>query len=303
MVSKVKKTTTKSLKDLRGSRRSWRKKSPLRTAVSTSTAIIASIHRRISRLLAKLTPIHKINENNNNIINPYKLLKKTKTAPAPNDFDFEVSEDPYASVRKTLSFQDVNTTKICRLPPQPPHRKRRTVFLDLDETLVHSTPSPAPDHYDFIVRPVIDGTVIEFYVLKRPGLEEFLSSLAAKFEVVIFTAALREYAELVLDRLDEANRYVSHRLYRDSCRTVDGRLVKDLSETGRELDRVVIVDDNPNSFSKQAENAIMIKPFIDNLWDTELWKLTRFFDGCECYVDTRDAISEEALSMFQKFKA
>ncbi|KAL1288994.1 hypothetical protein HN51_057447 [Arachis hypogaea] len=289
MVSKAKKTTIKSLKDLRGSRRSWRKKSPLRKAVTASTAILASIHRRISRLLTKLTPNHKIKDNNKNV--PYKLLKKTKTAPAPNDLDFQVSEDPFASVRKTLSFQDVDSTKICHLPPQPSHRRRKTVFLDLDETLVHSKPSPAPEHYDFVVRPVIDGAEIEFYVLKRPGLEEFLSALAAKFEVVIFTAALREYAELVLDRLDKDNRYVSHRLYRDSCRPVDGRLVKDLSETGRELDRVVIVDDNPNSFSKQPENAIMIKPFIDNLWDTELWKLRKFFDACDCFDDTREAIS------------
>ena len=166
------------------------------------------------------------------------------------------------------------------------------MFLDLDETLVHSKAAPPPERYDFVVRPVIDGEAVEFYVLKRPGVEEFLEALAAKFEVVVFTAALREYAELVLDRLDRENRFVSHRLYRDSCRHVDGKLVKDLSETGRDLDRVVIVDDNPNSFAKQPENAILIKPFVDDVWDRELWKLRGFFDGCDCYDDMRDAVKK-----------
>lgn len=71
---------------------------------------------------------------------------------------------------------------------------------------------------------------------------------------------------------------------------VDGKLVKDLSETGRDLKRVVIVDDNPNSFANQPENAILIKPFVDDLWDRELWKLGSFFDGSDCYEDMKDAV-------------
>ncbi|KAF4359552.1 hypothetical protein F8388_003555 [Cannabis sativa] len=64
---------------------------------------------------------------------------------------------------------------------------------------------------------------LNFYVLKRPGVDELLEYLREnndKFEVVVFTAGLREYASLVLDKLD-GNRVMSHRLYRNSCKEVD----------------------------------------------------------------------------------
>lgn len=132
---------------------------------------------------------------------------------------------------------------------------------------------------------------MNFYVLKRPGVDDLLEFLTAKYEVVVFTAALEGYASMVLDRVDPKRR-ISHRLYRDSCREVDGKLVKDLSEMGRDLKRVVIVDDNPNSYAKQPENAIPIRPFINDLGDQELWKLIKFFEISDCFDDMRDAVRQ-----------
>jgi RNA polymerase II subunit A small phosphatase-like protein len=212
--------------------------------------------------------------------NSYKILKKTTT-----HFNLH-QETSLNTVCKTLLFDD-NESTTALLPPSILNRK--TIFLDLDETLVHSTTSPPPDRFDFVVRPIIDGAPMDFYVVKRPGIDELLESLASRFEIVVFTAALKEYASLVLDRLDR-NRFISHRLYRDSCRNIDGKLVKDLSHVGRDLKSVVIVDDNPVSFSNQPENAILIKPFVDDICDRELWKLKSFFDGSECFDDIRDAI-------------
>ncbi|KAF4378000.1 hypothetical protein G4B88_004607 [Cannabis sativa] len=51
---------------------------------------------------------------------------------------------------------------------------------------------------------------LNFYVLKRPGVDELLEYLREnddKFEVVVFTAGLREYASLVLDKLDGNREY------------------------------------------------------------------------------------------------
>lgn len=154
---------------------------------------------------------------------------------------------------------------------------------------MHSTANIPPDRYDFVVRPVIDGEKAEFYVLKRPFVDEFLSFLSDKFEIVVFTAGIEEYASLVLDRLDW-RKLISHRLYRDSCKEFEGKFVKDLSEIGRELNRVVIVDDNPNSYQFQPDNAIPIKPFTDDLGDDELKRMIQFFEGCDLVEDMRDAV-------------
>ncbi|KAK2393787.1 SCP1 small phosphatase [Trifolium repens] len=276
MVSKTKKKAPiKSIKDI--NRRRWRRKTPIKNVVAASSAVLSSIHRRISKLLTKLG-ITRLSSNRKR--NSYKILKKTTT-----HFNLH-QETSLNTVCKTLLFDD-NESTTALLPPSILNRK--TIFLDLDETLVHSTTSPPPDRFDFVVRPIIDGAPMDFYVVKRPGIDELLESLASRFEIVVFTAALKEYASLVLDRLDR-NRFISHRLYRDSCRNIDGKLVKDLSHVGRDLKSVVIVDDNPVSFSNQPENAILIKPFVDDICDRELWKLKRFFDGSECFDDMRDAI-------------
>ena len=168
---------------------------------------------------------------------------------------------------------------------------KRTVFLDLDETLVHSKADPPPERFDFVVRPSIEGEFMNFYVLKRPGVDRLLAALSEKFEVVVFTAGLKEYASLVLDHLDP-DCVISHRFYRDSCKEVDGKFVKDLSELGRDLKRVVIVDDNPNATALQPENAIPIRPFTDDLGDRELGRLIEFFESSDCYEDMRDAVKQ-----------
>lgn len=132
---------------------------------------------------------------------------------------------------------------------------------------------------------------MNFYVLKRPGVDEFLESISKEFEIVVFTAGLKEYASLVLDKIDR-NGVISHRLFRDSCKEMDGRFVKDLSQIGRDLKNVVLVDDNPNAYIFQPDNALPVRPFIDDLQDRELENVRRFFEGSDCFEDMRDAVKK-----------
>ncbi|XP_016447101.1 uncharacterized protein LOC107772129 [Nicotiana tabacum] len=279
MVSKItKRTPTKSIKNRRNLpshlRRS-KKKSP--STKNAASVVVASInkslytcHRRLIKLFSKFT----------RIATPKKTPKKQGYQLLGKVFDESAANEN--NLRRSL-FDDGNA-----LPPLVSPDKR-TIFLDLDETLVHSKPNPPPEKYDFIVRPVIDGHRVEFYVLKRPFVDELLEFLSEKFEVVVFTAGLKEYASLVLDRIDRKG-LISHRLFRDSCKEVDGKFVKDLSDMGRDMKRVVIVDDNPNSYLFQPENAIPIRPFTDDLGDGELKKLIEFLNGCVEVEDMRDAV-------------
>nr|GFC98052.1 Dullard phosphatase domain, eukaryotic [Tanacetum cinerariifolium] len=69
----------------------------------------------------------------------------------------------------------------------------------------------------------------------------------------------------MLDRLEPYG-FISHRLYRDSRKLVNGKHhVKDLSNLGRDLRNVLIVDDKHRSYKLQPENGIPIKRFIDDL--------------------------------------
>ncbi|KAA0052598.1 hypothetical protein IC582_017803 [Cucumis melo] len=254
--------------------RRHRRKSPIKNA---SSAVVATInrslytcHRRLLKIFSKLARISTPNRHKG-----YKSLRKTSSSS---------SSSSESDIVRTLVFDN-------RLLPPLISPAKRTVLLDLDETLVHSKLDPPPKKFDFVVRPRIDGEILNFYVLKRPGVDQFLEALADKFEIVVFTAGLKEYASLVLNHLDKKS-VISHRLYRDSCKEVDGKYVKDLSEIGRDLRRVVIVDDNPNAYVYQPENAIPIPSFVDDPADMELRKLVRFFEVCDCYDDMRDAVKQ-----------
>ncbi|KAL4291121.1 hypothetical protein GQ457_14G008940 [Hibiscus cannabinus] len=177
------------------------------------------------------------------------------------------------------------------LPPLVPGKKR-TVVLDMDGTLVHSTEDPPPPSYDFVITPIAaNGVAKNLYVSKRPGVDEFLEAVSEKYEVVVFTAGMEAYASPLLDVLDPKG-LISHRLYRDSCQKLGkNKFTKDLSELGRELDNVVIVDDIPRMYCLQPENGIPIKKFTDDFEDRELEKLLGFFQCyCDGFDDMRDAV-------------
>ncbi|KAI5659811.1 hypothetical protein M9H77_28604 [Catharanthus roseus] len=294
MVSKIiKRTPTKSIKNHRQRQYQRRgRKSPIKNASAAASVVVASInksiytcHRRLIKIFSKLvriaTPKKKTPRKKG-----YQLLEKDQIG---------AENEKNCNLKKTLFFDERK--------PLPPlvSSKKKTIFLDLDETLVHSKPNPPPDKYDFIVRPVIDGEKIDFFVLKRPFLDEFLEFLNKEFEIVIFTAGIEEYASLVLDRIDKKG-LISHRLYRDSCRELDGKFVKDLAELGRDLNRVVIVDDNPNSYALQPQNAIPIRPFIDDIGDEELKNLIKFFEKFNGVEDMKDIVKVFASSAEEDVK-
>jgi len=145
---------------------------------------------------------------------------------------------------------------------------RKCLVLDLDETLVHSSFKPIPNP-DFIIPVEIEEQVHKVYVLKRPGVDQFLQRMGPLFEIVVFTASLAKYADPVLDLLD-STRVIHHRLFRESCTNYKGNFVKDMSRLGRDLKHSLIIDNSPTSFLFHPENAILCETWYDDEQDNEL---------------------------------
>jgi len=174
------------------------------------------------------------------------------------------------------SITDIPTHDVL-LPPQSDINKgRKTLFLDLDETLVHSSFEPMKG-IDIVLPVKLQNMVYNINVIKRPGTEEFLAKMGEIYEVVVFTASLSEYAIPLVKILDETG-IVAHILYREHCTAVQGTYVKDLSKVGRDLKDVILVDNSPNSFIFQPENAYHIKNFFDDKTDNELDELGAFLE-------------------------
>ena len=66
-----------------------------------------------------------------------------------------------------------------------------------------------------------------------------------------------QYADPVADLLDKWDVF-SSRLFRESCVFHRGNYVKDLSRCGRELTKILIVDNSPASYIFHPENAVSL---------------------------------------------
>lgn len=153
------------------------------------------------------------------------------------------------------------------LPPKTSDKKV-TLVLDLDETLVHCGFDPIPNA-DIQVDIQYGGRPYKVYGRRRPFLDEFLDEASRHFEIVCFTASQRLYAEKIVQMIDPTGR-ISHTLYRDSCVSVRGNFLKDLSILGRDLRHTILLDNSPHAFGFQIENGVPIVSWFDDANDTEL---------------------------------
>lgn len=158
------------------------------------------------------------------------------------------------------------------LPPiLPIHKGRKCLVLDLDETLVHSS-FKILHQADFTIPVEIEGNYHNIYVIKRPGVDQFMKRVGELYEVVVFTASVSKYGNPLLDQLDIHN-VVHHRLFRESCFNHQGNYVKDLSMVGRDLKDTIIIDNSPTSYIFHPQHAVPISSWFSDAHDNELLDL------------------------------
>jgi len=216
-------------------------------------------------------------------------LRTPPVPPVPRRPESGLDQPPPLPTQFNDSNQKGNTKKVppdaMQREPQPVAKPRvhyllppkeerfhgmKTLVLDLDETLVHSSFKRVSCEMELTLE--LGDERHKVYVKKRPGVDEFLRTVAEYFEVVIFTASTALYANTLLDQLDTTGS-ISHRLFRDACTKYREGYVKDLSRLGRSLEHVTIIDNLPICYALQPENAIPIQTWRDDPEDTELYDL------------------------------
>lgn len=201
--------------------------------------------------------------------------------------------DPYFFIKNLPELASVVPSfRPVLLPKQTRSCPPTSLVLDLDETLVHSTLEPCDDA-DFTFSVNFNLEDHKVYVRCRPYLKEFMERVAGLFEIIIFTASQSIYAEQLLNVLDPKRKVFRHRVYRESCVFLEGNYLKDLSVLGRDLSRVVMIDNSPQAFGFQIDNGIPIESWFDDRSDQELLSLLPFLESLVGVEDVRPFIAKK----------
>jgi len=150
---------------------------------------------------------------------------------------------------------------------------------------------------------LISGKVLKAGFNIRPFTKECLELANKYYEVVVFTASHKWYADVILDYIDPEKKYIQHRLYRDHCiKTTDNVYIKDLSIfKNRDPKDTIIVDNAVYSFGAQLSNGIPITPFKDDKDDREFICLMNYLTAIKDCDDLR-VPNKAAFKMEQVYK-
>jgi Dullard-like phosphatase family protein len=177
----------------------------------------------------------------------------------------------------------------------PKDSSKKTLVLDLDETLVHSQFVPFSKKSDLVLKIDLENQIHDIHVMIRPGVNEFLKKMGKLYEIVIFTASVSKYADPLLDIIDKSHN-CSHRLFREHCSMVGITYIKDLKKLGRDLKDIIIVDNSPLSYSFNPENGIPILTWFDDKNDKELYNLIPILEFLSGVYDVREFIKQIVIN-------
>jgi Dullard-like phosphatase family protein len=115
----------------------------------------------------------------------------------------------------------------------------------------------------------------------RPHARQFLEAAAQSFELVVFTASQKSYADKVINALDPTGTLIEHRLYRQHCTECRGAFFKELGLMGRPLKQCILIDNSPISCACNTDNSVLIRSWYGCQKDQELLDLLAVFQDMQ----------------------
>ena len=221
-----------------------------------------------------------LNDNINIDLNQQKV-KKNKTNIHLSNFspykkeklNFKTPEKIYLkSPMRTIKYEYKNKIEIPYIKTSS--NKKYTLVLDLNKTLA-------------------------FYnnnnISLRNGLFSFLAMIKPYYELISFSSDSNDITSSILNEIESQKKYFDYNFNREHSILYENYLVKDISLIGRDITKVIIVDDDENCFKLNKENGIKIGEFNgNNKNDNVLFELKKILILIhkKDYDDVRIAIKE-----------
>ena len=187
-------------------------------------------------------------------------------------------------------------------------KNKKTLILDLDETLIHSDLDL--EYKNHIITLFFDSEEegeeeknIPIPLILRPKLFDFLNYVKEKYELIIFTASQKNYADKIIDYIEKDQKYFSLRLYREHCIFIKpGLYIKDLRIfKNRDLKNIILIDNSIFSFAHQLNNGILVTSFYNDEDDCFLINLKDYLMYCIENCDDIRIINQQQFK-FEDYK-
>lgn len=173
------------------------------------------------------------------------------------------------------------------------------VILDIDETLVYATKDCLKIVHDF--------KIADYFVYRRPYLNEFVDFVDDNFPFAIWSSASDDYVMEMTRQLDLDQKTVFRwarskaTFKRPSTFDSEGNLnldsidhqffvkrLKKVKKLGYELEKILIIDDTPHKSQENYGNAIYISEFKGDQDDSELLKLMEYLQTLKTVDNVRE---------------
>ena len=196
-----------------------------------------------------------ITNNNNNVDNSDVISVKSSKS---SHYYGKIDKHNF-KILKLINEYEKNKVE----PPfiKTPNKKKYSVVFDLDETLIN---------IEF--KDISNNKCI---LHLRPGLFSFLSDIKPYCELMTFTSASKEYAQPIINEIESKTKYFDYNFFREHSIIYGNDFVKDISRIGRDMKKIIIIDNMEENFRLNIKNGIKIKAFYGDQNDNILYELKK----------------------------
>ena len=162
-------------------------------------------------------------------------------------------------------LQNIEASNQKLLPEFDSKKYKYTIFIELDETLVHYCE---------------EGE--NYFVKVRLGSESFLEYIKTFCEIIIVSTSSKEYSDIIIDNLNKKGDVIKHRIY------VEDNMLLDLSKINRDMNKCFFISHEANFMKEPEDNSIILKGFYGDETDKEFIKLENEFKKIEKIENNKD---------------
>lgn len=203
--------------------------------------------------IERKTKSNRSNELKNNLYNKLKkLLFDLKNNEKLNNKIDKIEKEYILYIRKNNNeLSEEKEEKKNLILPEMDKNKKYSLFIELDETLVH--------YYE-------EGN--NYFVKVRCGTEDFLKTMSEFCEIIIVSTSSKEYTDIIIQNINSDKCYINYTICKEMFD--DKNDIVDFSLINRDIKKCIFICHEYDFFNAPKENIIKLNEFLGEENDREI---------------------------------